>query len=105
MFDCPGCGSRIDDVRKRFCGTCGANLRPEASPLLSGQKGLGIEEKAGICVGNICLSPLLGTVLYFVWKDDKPAKADDVCMVTIASLFVGPLIAFILYSLGIVGGL
>ncbi len=50
------------------------------------------------------LSPLLGTVLYFVWKNDKPAKADDVCMVTIASLFVGPLIAFILFLLGIVGG-
>lgn len=90
MLDCPGCGARREDLTKHRCSNCGANLRLE-SP-----EGLSRGEKAGIFVGNIFLSPLLGVILYFVWKDEKPQKASDVCSVTIFSIIAVLTLAFIL---------
>jgi len=95
MLDCPGCGARREDPTKHRCSSCGANLRLE-SP-----EGLSREAQAGIFVGNICLSPLLGVILYFVWKDEKPQKASDVCSVTIFSFIAAITLAFILALMGI----
>jgi len=33
-------------------------------------------------LGNLCLSPLLGLVLYLVWKDSQRAKAQEACRLT-----------------------
>jgi len=68
MIDCPSCGNRIEDSTKHWCSHCGTKLHKESAQGLSG------EEKAGICIGNICLSPLLGVILYYVWKGEKPKK-------------------------------
>jgi len=67
----------------------------------SSDEGLEAGEKVGICLGNICLSPLLGIILYFVWKDDKPKKAEDVCSITILSVFAPFILAFIFSLLGL----
>jgi len=97
MIDCPGCGAHIEDQTKHWCANCGTQLRsnPQNPP-----EGLSSEEKAGVCVGNICLSPLLGVILYFVWKDEKPQKASDVCSVTIFSFIAAIALAFILALMG-----
>jgi len=101
MLYCPGCGSSLDPLAPHRCGNCGANLLPTTeSSSSSAAIGLSGEEKAGICIGNICLSPLLGIILYFVWKDEKPKKADDVCSVTIFAVILGTVLAFLLGALG-----
>jgi hypothetical protein len=43
---------------------------------------------------------LLGVILYFVWKDEKPQKASDVCSVTIFSFIAAIALAFILALMG-----
>lgn len=95
MLDCPGCGLRIDDPTRHRCAGCGTNLRMEPQAGLRGE-GLSREEQAGLCLGNICLSPLLGVILFFVWKDEKPQKASDVCAVTIFSVIAPFLLALLL---------
>ena len=95
MLDCPGCSIRIEDPTKHWCASCGTKLRMESQEGLS-REGLSREEQAGLCLGNICLSPLLGVILYFVWKDEKPQKASDVCTVTIFSVIASFLLALLL---------
>ena len=33
-------------------------------------------------VGNLCLSPMLGVVLWFLWRDQQPRRAQQVCTLT-----------------------
>jgi len=84
MIDCPSCGNRIEDSSKHWCSQCGTKLKLDRTS----EQGLSGGEKAGICIGNICLSPLLGVILYYVWKDEKPKKANEVCGVTLLSAAV-----------------
>ena len=46
------------------------------------QEGLQSSDKTWIFLGNLCISPLLGVILYFVWKDNKPVKSKEVCKLT-----------------------
>lgn len=63
--------------------------------------GLKTNDKILLCLGNICLSPLLGIILWFVWKEDKPRKAADACTITIFSVIFWPLLMLLF---AIVGG-
>lgn len=92
MFDCPGCGRRIEDPSKGWCSGCGVHLRWKP------QGGLSSNDKVRLFFGNIFLSPLLGVILYFVWKDEKAQKASDVCSVTILA-FVGTLLLVFVLAL------
>jgi hypothetical protein len=86
---CRVCGAPNFDA-DRVCQVCEATLgrraaaggpaggRAAAAP--AGQ--FGTDEKIRIFVGNVCLSPLLGTILYFVWKRDRPERAQPVCVLT-----------------------
>lgn len=98
MAYCPGCGTQIADYTSNRCSSCGADLRRGPRSIDHVDEGLSGEEKVGICLGNICLSPLLGTILYFVWKDDKPKKADDVCTLTVYG-FIGGIVLSFLFAL------
>lgn len=62
-------------------------------------EGLEGGEKALLCLGNLCISPLLGIILYFVWKDDKPKKSEDACTVTILGA-VAWIVLVIIFGLG-----
>lgn len=62
-------------------------------------------EKAGIFLGNLCITPLLGLILYLVWKDQSPIKAKETCNLTLISLGVAVVLYGILFALGIFGSL
>lgn len=91
MIYCRVCGSPNLDA-DRVCQVCGATLgpRPAAASVAGhgkaparGSVELGPDEKIRVIVGNICLTPLLGTILYFVWKRDRPERARRVCVLTL----------------------
>lgn len=63
-------------------------------------QGLSSSDKLLIGVGNICLSPLLGVILWFVWKEDQPDKASDVCTVTLITTVIFPIVIVIFMMLG-----
>lgn len=103
MSYCPSCGALNEDG-SAFCQRCGASLRGESrapgyAPPPPADKGLDSNDKTWIFLGTLCISPLLGIVLYFVWKDSKPRKAKDVCTLTwwtfaVWAVLIGIIIAF-----------
>jgi hypothetical protein len=54
-------------------------------------------EQVGLFVGNVCLSPLLGVVLYYVWRDRHPVRAAQACALT--RWAVGLWVAFFLLAM------
>lgn len=67
MF-CKNCGSEIDD-RVEICPKCGVRVNPQsASPATNDAP------NAGFAVLGFFF-PLIGLILYLVWKEEYPMKA------------------------------
>lgn len=65
MAYCKNCGNFVDD--KAFaCPSCGATQTPTAAANDNGGFGWGL---LGCCI------PVVGLILYLVWKDSKPKTA------------------------------
>jgi hypothetical protein len=107
MF-CPHCGTRNDDAAV-YCSQCGQRLDgtgapPPADPYAhapaeppppapepvpgrpSGTAGSGQVGALGVVF--FCL-PLVGAIMYFVWRDDQPAKARRACTLALWGMAVG----------------
>ena len=67
-------------------------------PLSSGERAL-------IFFGNLCITPLLGLILYLVWKDQSPLKAQQTCTLTLISLAVWLVLYGALFVLGVLGSI
>jgi len=82
MIFCPKCGSPNLNTAP-VCETCGVVLAaaPQQS-IPAPAAGLKQDEKRWIFLGNLCFSPVLGLILYLVWKDSQKGKAQDACRLT-----------------------
>ena len=89
MF-CPTCGSQLAD-NAQFCPKCGHAF---TSPKVTENKSNGIEAVDIVAF----LIPIIGFVMYFVWKDDKPEQAKKVCSATV----IGFIFWFVISMLGLV---
>lgn len=78
---CAKCGAQNDD-NAEFCSGCGASLR-RGSVRVQDDEGVGA---LGIVL--FCL-PIVGAIMYFLWKDDKPRKAQTACHLALAGVGVG----------------
>ncbi len=90
MAFCKNCGRQIDD-NAVICPACGVAQSNASAPVDNGGFGWGL---LGCCI------PLVGLILFLVWKDTKPntAKAAGIG----ALISVGLSVVF--YLIGIVGG-
>lgn len=83
MF-CKNCGKEIDD-QAAICVHCGVSTNSNLPVVDNGGFGWGL---LGCCI------PIVGLILYLVWKDTKPktSKAAGigalVCVITIVSLYL-----------------
>lgn len=69
MF-CNNCGKQIDD-NAVVCVHCGVPTRPANAPVQS-------DEKLGCFLSGICfLAPIVGLILFLVWKDSSPTKSKE----------------------------
>jgi uncharacterized membrane protein YvbJ len=75
---CTKCGKKINEGTS-FCSECGQAL----GRALADGMGLDSNERLLITLGNFCVSPILGIILYFVWKDKKPQKSREVGKITL----------------------
>ncbi len=82
MAFCKNCGSEIDD-KAVICPKCGVAQNSNPAVVDNGGFGYGL---LGCCI------PLIGLILWLVWKDTKP--------VTAKSAGKGALIGFILSVVG-----
>lgn len=90
MF-CPNCGAQ-NESGVQFCRACGANLRPEG-PAAAGRgpaAGAPYDDGSVGLLGVVffCI-PLVGAIMYFVWKDEKPLKAKKACNLALIGFVVG----------------
>jgi uncharacterized membrane protein YvbJ len=86
MKYCRKCGSPNRDAAPA-CETCGEAFLATPSTFMhapppTAAAALKPEDRRWIFLGNLCLSPILGLVLYLVWKDSHKAKAQEVCKLT-----------------------
>ena len=106
MF-CPYCGTRNDDATVN-CSQCGQRLDGTTAPPPAGptgrasaeppppteperEKGAGAPgggDVGALGVAFFCL-PLVGAIMYFVWRDDQPAKAKRACTLALWGMAVG----------------
>lgn len=86
MF-CPNCGERISE-KAEICPNCGVRV--------PGSLG---EDKPNIPANIIsfCCIPILGIILFFVWKDSKPRAAKTALISSLAS--IGLIILFYIVAL------
>lgn len=89
---CKECGSEIIN-HAEACSNCGALLAQKISA--------GIDQPSTLVNLVACCFPIVGLILYFVWKDDKPLSAKSVGKWAL----IGFGISVLLYVLSIVLGI
>jgi uncharacterized membrane protein YvbJ len=90
---CQGCGTRTKPEQE-LCVSCGVRLTNRKSSLAKDDNPSGILNLA------VCCFPIIGLILYFVWKDEKPNSARAVCKWAI----IGTVLGFVLYIIAMVMG-
>ena len=91
---CPNCGDQISAYAE-VCPKCGVRVKETSS---SG------EDKPNIAVNllSFCCIPILGIVMFFVWKDDKPRAAKSALIWSLVSIVLWFVVSF---GFGLLGAL
>jgi len=86
MF-CNNCGKEISD-KTAVCPHCGASTGKVSVGQLDGPVG---------GLGVLCfLIPVVGLILYLVWKDEKPVKSKGAGIATICGFILAPIVIIII---------
>ena len=93
MAFCKNCGNRIDD-RAVICPACGVAQGPV--PTDNGGFGWGM---LGCCI------PIVGLILYLVWKDTKPKTASAVGKGALISVIISVAYYLLLMIIGLAAGM
>ena len=91
MAYCKNCGAQVDD-RTIICPFCGANQNTSPAVVDNGGIGWGI---LGFCI------PIVGLVLFLVWKDQKPRNAKMAGIGALISVAAGVIMYVLLAILGV----
>lgn len=92
-LECPKCGTVYDvsayPPGHKFDCTCGNTLTVSSTPPIAGtpfaagkDTGLDAGLKVLLFFLNLCVTPVVGVVWYFVIRREKPRTAKDVCTFT-----------------------
>lgn len=92
MF-CKNCGKEIDD-RASVCIHCGVSTSTTPNVVDNGGFGWGL---LGCCI------PVVGLILFLVWKDNKPNTAKAAGIGALVSVGVWVLFYIIIFFLGLLG--
>lgn len=93
MAFCKKCGIRIED-NAAFCPVCGAAQRDGQNSASNDQGGFGWG-LLGFCI------PIVGFILWLVWKDEKPNKAHSVCTGAWVSVVISVVLNLLAMVIGI----
>ena len=97
MF-CKNCGQQIDDNAAVciHCGVATDNNMSSKSTLDNPSHLAGIAS---------CCFPVVGIILYFLWKDEKPQSASLVCKWMIGGIIIWVIFYVLAFVLGMLGSL
>lgn len=91
MAFCRNCGQQIDD-RAAVCPHCGVAQENKPQVVDNGGFGWGV---LGCCI------PIVGLVLFLVWKDTKPKTAKAAGIGALVSVGIGILYYILMFAIGI----
>lgn len=91
MAFCRNCGQQIDD-RAVICPHCGVAQGNKPEVVDNGGFGWGV---LGCCI------PIVGLVLFLVWKDTKPKTAKAAGIGALVSVVIGILYYVLAFAIGI----
>lgn len=92
---CQSCGGETKD-QQELCVNCGAKLVINKQAVASAN-----DEPSGLVNFAACCFPIVGLILYFVWRDEKPRSAKSVCKWAVIGFGIG----IVLYILAIIFGI
>ena len=95
MAFCKNCGRQIDD-KAVVCPGCGVAQNNTPAPVDNGGFGWGL---LGCCI------PLVGLILFLVWKDQKPKTAKAAGIGALVSVGISVVCYVLSMVLGIAAGL
>ena len=90
---CKNCGKEIDD-KAVICPECGVQVQNLTSDDDTGSIGYG-------ALG--CCFPIVGLILYLVWKDNKPKNASMAGKGAIVSVIIAVIWYLLIFVIGIAG--
>ena len=93
MAFCKNCGAQIDD-NAVVCTSCGVAQNTAPAVVDKGGFGWGL---LGWCV------PVVGLILFLVWKDTKPKTAKAAGIGALVSVILGVVIYIATFALGFAG--
>lgn len=92
MAFCKNCGAQIDD-RAVICPKCGVSQGPQQAPVTD--NGGFLWSLLGFCV------PLVGLILFLVWKDTKPVTGKAAGIGALVSVIVWIVFYVLIFALGL----
>ena len=95
MAYCTNCGKEIDD-KAVICPSCGVEQKSAVPVVDNGGIGWGI-------LG--CFIPIVGLILFLVWKDTKPKTAKAAGIGALVSVIIGILYYVVIIVAGVGLGL
>ena len=93
MAFCKNCGAQIDD-QAVVCTSCGVSQTTTPAVVDNGGFGWGV---LGCCI------PIVGLILFLVWKDTKPKTAKAAGIGALVSVILGVVIYIATFALGFAG--
>ena len=91
---CNSCGTSTK-AEQELCVKCGSRLKTSKGSSTSYQ-----DNPSGLINFAVCCFPILGFILYFVWKNEKPKSASSVCKWAI----IGFILGIVLYIIAVILG-
>ncbi|MGG1215492.1 zinc-ribbon domain-containing protein [Micromonospora provocatoris] len=94
---CPNCGSTINE-NAEICIKCGVNVLK-----FNNQATVAKDDKPNIWVNilSLCCFPLLGIILYFIWKDSQPKAAKSALIFALFGFVISIILAIISFVIGV----
>lgn len=93
MAYCRKCGREIDDEAV-VCPFCGVSQKPQSETV----------DKGGFLWGLLgCCIPVVGLILFLVWKDSKPKTAKAAGIGALVAVIIGILWYALIFGLGTAG--
>ena len=97
MAFCKNCGVQIDD-HATVCPSCGVSQTNTTAPAVVDNGGFGWGV-LGCCI------PIVGLILFLVWKDTKPKTAKAAGIGALVSVIVSVVFYVLSFALGVGGAL
>lgn len=102
---CPNCGANLvldEAIESESFGSVGAitEYPTEKATVVK-------EDKPNVLVNilSLCCIPVLGIVLFFVWKDTQPNAAKSALIFSLINIGLGIILSIILFVLGVFAGI